>query len=76
MDDGGLSGGAIAGIVIGVLLAVVLLVLLFLFLKRRGNENVMVEDFEWSESAGSFFNDDIEASTVGSDVEPANEEAP
>ncbi|KAL7055831.1 hypothetical protein AAHC03_022977 [Spirometra sp. Aus1] len=66
---GGLSGGAIAGIVIGVLLAFILLLLLVLVLMRRRNQNVMIEDFQWSEGTGaSFFVDDIEMSTFGSDL--------
>ncbi|BHF82454.1 hypothetical protein SprV_0802559200 [Sparganum proliferum] len=63
---GGLSGGAIAGIVIGVILAFVLLLLLLLVLMRRRNQNVMIDDFQWSEGTGaSFFVDDIEMSQLG-----------
>ncbi|BHF82458.1 hypothetical protein SprV_0802559600 [Sparganum proliferum] len=66
---GGLSGGAIAGIVIGVILAFVLLLLLLLVLMRRRKQNVMIDDFQWSEGTGaSFFNDDIEMSQIGSDL--------
>ncbi|VDK55069.1 unnamed protein product [Dibothriocephalus latus] len=63
VDKGGLSGGAIAGIVIGVLLAVVLLAVLFLFLRNRGSGSVMLDDFEWSESA-SFSKDDADMNAV------------
>ncbi|BHF82452.1 fibronectin [Sparganum proliferum] len=64
-----LSGGAIAGIVIGVILAFVLLLLLLLVLMRRRDQNVMIDDFQWSEGTGvSFFVDDIEMSQLGSDV--------
>nr|VZI30952.1 unnamed protein product [Spirometra erinaceieuropaei] len=67
---GGLSGGAIAGIVIGVLLAFILLLLLVLVLMRRRNQNVMIDDFQWSEGTGaSFFVDDIEMSTFGSSAQ-------
>ncbi|BHF82456.1 hypothetical protein SprV_0802559400 [Sparganum proliferum] len=63
---GGLSGGAIAGIVIGVILAFVLLLFLLLVLMRRRNQNVMIDDFQWSEVTGaSFFVDDIEMSQIG-----------
>ncbi|KAL7055827.1 hypothetical protein AAHC03_022979 [Spirometra sp. Aus1] len=63
---GGLSGGAIAGIVIGVLLAFILLLLLVLVLMRRRNQNVMIEDFQWSEGTGaSYFMEDMAMSQLG-----------